>query len=203
MRARLALSVKGIPYQNREEDLSHKSPLLLQANPIHKKVPVLIHNGKPVCESLIIVEYVDEAWRDRTPPLMPSHPYDRAQARFWADVADKKLFPAGGKLWTTKGRELEANRKEFIRVLKLFEAELGEKPYFGGQSLGFLDVALAVYCTWFQVFEVYGNFRIKDHCPKVAAWGNRCMDMDTVSKALPHPNDLYQFVSALRNTWFA
>ncbi|KAF6176433.1 hypothetical protein GIB67_010070 [Kingdonia uniflora] len=31
-------------------------------NPVHKKVPVLIHNGKPISESLIVVQYVDEVW---------------------------------------------------------------------------------------------------------------------------------------------
>ena len=90
MRVRIALAEKGIKYEYKEEDLKNKSPLLLQMNPIHKKIPVLIHNGKPVCESLIIVQYIDEVWKDKS-PLLPSHPYQRAQARFWADFVDKKV----------------------------------------------------------------------------------------------------------------
>ena len=93
MRVQIALEEKGIKYEYREEDLmTHKSPLLLQMNPIHKKIPVLIHNGKPICESLIAVEYIDEVWNDKSPPLLPSDPYQRAQARFWADYVDKKVF---------------------------------------------------------------------------------------------------------------
>ena len=90
MRVRIALAEKGLMYEYREENLWNKSPLLLEMNPVHKKVPVLIHNGKPICESLMIVQYIDEVWKDKS-PLLPSDPYQRAQARFWADYVDKKV----------------------------------------------------------------------------------------------------------------
>ena len=90
MRVRVALAEKGIHYEYKEQDLGNKSPLLLQMNPIHKKIPVLIHNGKPICESLIIVQYIDEVWHNKA-PLLPSDPYQRAQARFWADYVNKKV----------------------------------------------------------------------------------------------------------------
>ena len=91
MRVRIALAEKGIKYEYKEEDLRNKSDLLLQMNPVHKKIPVLIHNGKPVCESLIQVQYIDEVWHDKS-PLLPSDPYQRAIARFWADFVDKKVL---------------------------------------------------------------------------------------------------------------
>lgn len=86
----IALAEKGVKYEYKEEDLSSKSELLLKSNPVHKKIPVLIHDGKTVCESLTIVQYIDEVWSDKA-PLMPSDPYQRAQARFWADYVDKKV----------------------------------------------------------------------------------------------------------------
>lgn len=92
MRVRLALAAKGLEYQTEEEELSQsKSPLLLKVNPVRKKIPVLIHNGKPICESLIIVEYIDEVWKDRY-PLLPADPYQRAKAKFWVDFIDKMVL---------------------------------------------------------------------------------------------------------------
>jgi glutathione S-transferase len=60
MRVRIALAEKGVKYEYKEQSLRNKSVLLLEMNPVHRKIPVLIHNGKPICESLNIVQYIDE-----------------------------------------------------------------------------------------------------------------------------------------------
>ena len=84
-----ALKLKGVPYEYVEEDLFKKSTLLQQYNPVHKKIPVLVHGGKPVCESMIIVEYIDQTWPHN--PLLPTHPYEKAIAPFWVKFAEDKV----------------------------------------------------------------------------------------------------------------
>ncbi|GFY90577.1 glutathione S-transferase tau 3 [Actinidia rufa] len=88
-RIKWALNLKGIEYEYLEQDLFNKGTLLIQCNPVHKKVPVLIHNDRPIAESLIILEYLDETWKNR--PLLPQDPYQRAMARFWAKFVDDKV----------------------------------------------------------------------------------------------------------------
>jgi glutathione S-transferase len=92
-RVMLTLHLKGLSYEYMEEEdvINNKSQLLLESNPVHKKVPVLFHKGKALCESMVIVDDIDEACAAAGPPLLPSEPYERAIARFWVAFIETKV----------------------------------------------------------------------------------------------------------------
>ncbi|KAI3770037.1 hypothetical protein L6452_01157 [Arctium lappa] len=192
-RVKIALAEKGVVnYDYKEEKLADKSSLLLKMNPVHKKVPVLIHHGKPICESNIIVQYIDETWQNDDPPLLPSDPYLKAQARFWADFVDSKVRFSG--IWRTKGEEQESAKKEFIDLLKVLEGQLGEKPYLIGESFGYADIAVIPLSCWFYALETVGKMNIGQECPKLIEWVERCMERESVSKSLPDPHKIYEYL---------
>lgn len=92
-RVEIALKMKGVKYELIEENIASKSPLLLKYNPVHKKIPVLLHNGNSIAESILIIEYIDETWKSGT-PILPKDPHERAMARFWAKYLDDKVHPS-------------------------------------------------------------------------------------------------------------
>ncbi|CAL5386279.1 unnamed protein product [Camellia sinensis] len=194
MRVKIALAEKGIEYEAKEEEnlWGDKSPLLLEMNPVYKTVPVLIHNGKSICESLVIVQYIDDTWHGSS-PLLPSDPYERSQARFWADYICKKLYNIAYKVWKVKGEEQEAFKKEFMECLKTLEGELGDEPYFGGDTFGYVDVVLVSLSPWFYTIETFANFCIETESPKIVLWVKRCMERESVSRSLPDPQQIYGF----------
>lgn len=98
-RVKWGMKLKGIEFEYIEEDIFNRSPLLSEVNPVTGKVPVLIHNGNPLPESSIILEYLDEVWSHA--PLLPIDAYQRARSRFWAKFADQKVFRVCQYLCTT------------------------------------------------------------------------------------------------------
>ncbi|KAH9661661.1 glutathione S-transferase U2 [Citrus sinensis] len=131
-RIELALKLKGVPFEYIEEDLSNKSPELLNYNPVHKKIPVLVHNGKPIAESLVILEYIDETWKNN--PILPQDPYQRAMVRFWAKFIDEKVLATGWKANFGEGKEREVAIEEFAEQMKFLENELNGKDFFVRQD---------------------------------------------------------------------
>ncbi|KAF7040192.1 hypothetical protein CFC21_050109 [Triticum aestivum] len=186
-RAELALRLKGVPYELVEEDLNNKSDLLLTHNPVHKTVPVLLHGDLSIPESLVIVEYVDDAFSG--PPLLPVEPLARANARFWARFLEEEFKkPLWIALWTdgepqaTAARETKAN-------LTLLEAQLPEgKRFFGGDAIGFLDIAVGgALAHWMGVVEEMAGVRLlteEDH-PALCRWARAYRADETVRQCLP------------------
>ncbi|PKA45770.1 putative glutathione S-transferase [Apostasia shenzhenica] len=214
LRVRIALEEKGVRYAYKEEDVFNKSDLLLQSNPIHRKVPVLIHGGRSVCESLVILEYVDQVW-DPSPSLLPADPYHRASARFWADFAGNKrslsvihgkvciygklqIYECERRIRHNKYKDREAAKEELIGHLKLLEELLGDKVYFAGDSFGFLDIALITFSCWFYTFETFGSFVLENECPRLLAWVRRCMERESVAKVLPSPQEVFKIACMVR-----
>lgn len=192
LRVCLALNMKGVSYEYVKEDISNKSELLLKSNPVHKKVPVLIHNGKPICESLVIMQYVDELFAGR--PILPTDPYERATARFWAAYADDKLFPAWYGMVKAQAEEERAEKaKETLAAIEHMEVAFGKcsggNAFFGGDSIGYVDIVLGSFLFWFEAVRRVFDLEIinASKTPLLAAWAERFVGTVEAKEVVPLP----------------
>jgi len=195
-RVELALKLKGVEYEYIEEDLANKSPLLLQYNPVHKKVPVLIHNGKPIAESQVILEYIDETWKQN--PFFPQDPYDRAIARFWAKFIDEKCLQAVWQISWAKDAEREKAIEEACQTLKTLEDELKGKKFFGGDKIGFLDIVANSVAFWVgAITEANGTELVtREKFPVLCVWIDEYLSSNLVQESLPPRAKLVDFFKA-------
>ncbi|XP_071699397.1 probable glutathione S-transferase [Rutidosis leptorrhynchoides] len=184
-RVKIALNLKGIKYQNIEEDLSNKSADLIKYNPVYKKVPVLVHNEKPVSESLVIVEYIGD-WKGV--PILPHDPYERAAARFLAKFIDDKCLPALYKVFKCNGEEqVIAEACEQLHILENELALKAGKKFFGGENINLVDIAAAFIGYWLGSLEQVSNiqFFTRIKFPKLVEWANAFVECQVVKEILP------------------
>ncbi|XP_066384562.1 probable glutathione S-transferase GSTU6 [Miscanthus floridulus] len=200
LRVKLALSFKGLSYEYVEEDLfGSKSELLLKSNPVHNKVPVLIHNGKPICESLIILQYIDEAFAGTGPSLLPADPYERAVARFWAAYIDDKMLAAWKQASRGKTEEDKAEgKKQWFVAVETLEGALRDcgkgKPFFGGDSVGYVDVVLGGLLGWVHANQEAFAIGSLDpqRTPLLVAWSEHFGALETVKPVMPDVSRLVE-----------
>ena len=90
-KVRITLRAKGLDWEARRVDLfksEQYDPDYLKMNP-KGVVPTLVHDGRPVIESTLICEYLDETFPD--PPLIPNDAYGRTRMRLWSKFVDEGL----------------------------------------------------------------------------------------------------------------
>ncbi|KAL4560499.1 hypothetical protein LXL04_032651 [Taraxacum kok-saghyz] len=167
-RAKMALNLKGIKYENIEEDLSNKSADLLKNNPVHKKVPVLVHNGKPISESLVIVEILTR--RSSGVPAI--------------------------KAVGTNGDDHQAIA-EACAQLQVLENELKIKgtKFFGGDNIGLVDIAADFIAYWHGIREEAAGvtFFTKEKFPKLTKWADDFVNCQAVKNTLPPREQMLGF----------
>lgn len=115
------------------------------------EVPVLVDGQTRIFDSTIILEYIEERWRE--PPLMPHDPAARAVARMIEDVCDTQYeavtwgigeIKAFGR---AKGAQAEtllaAAARQTAMLQEWLSAWLGDSAWFGGAVFGRADIAVA------------------------------------------------------------
>ena len=148
-KVRIALLEKGIAFEedatvtpSQKDDYLARSPM--------GKVPYLEVNGTRLCESEVILEYLEEAYPQK--PLLPKDPIARAKVRELVTVMElhlelvaRRLYPGvffGGTLSDGTKQSVE---KDLAKGVRAFKDLAKFDPYLAGKELTLADCAAAVH----------------------------------------------------------
>lgn len=89
-KVRLVLAEKALEWQGHYietgfDKRDQHDPAYLKLNP-RGVVPTLVHDGRVIRESNVIMEYLEDAFPAH--PLRPENPYERAKMRLWTRLID-------------------------------------------------------------------------------------------------------------------
>ncbi|EXB54782.1 Glutathione transferase GST 23 [Morus notabilis] len=196
-----ALKLKGVDYDYIEEDISNKSQLLLEYNPVYKKIPVIVHRGKPIAESFVILEYIEETWPHN--PLLPKDAFERALARFWIKFGAEKVDPVCGSFFTSTagGEEGEKAAKEALEVMKILEEQaLGNNKFFGGETINMVDIAHGWIAHWMECIEELVGVKLiqPTTLPRLYAWVQNFKQVPVINGNLPDRQRLLAHLKSVR-----
>ncbi|MBT4005916.1 MAG: glutathione S-transferase family protein, partial [Rhodospirillales bacterium] len=93
-KVRLTLFEKGLEFESRLVNLQkfeQHNPDYLALNP-SGVVPTLVHDGRAIVESTLIIGYIDDVWS--SPALSPENAYDRARMGLWTKWSDEHAYKA-------------------------------------------------------------------------------------------------------------
>lgn len=191
-RVRIALNLKGLPYEMESIHLTKDggrqfSDAFRAINP-QMRVPALqLSGGEVLTQSLAIIDYLDEVYPD--PPLLPAEALDRARVRAAAQVVACDIHPLNN-LVALRYLKRNLNQEQaaidawyhhwVIEGFKALEQMITPGPYCFGSHVTLADVCL--------VPQVFNARRLKvplDAFPKIVAIETACLKLPAFDKARP------------------
>ena len=191
-RVRIALNLKGLPYEmiavhlTKDGGQQHK-PEFHAINP-QERVPALaLSGGEVLIQSLAIIDYLDEVYPE--PPLLPADALERAKVRALAQIVACDIHPLNNLIAlqylkrTLKHEQAEIDAWYHHWVIEGFsalEAMMQPGPYACGAHVTLADICL--------VPQVFNARRLKvplDNFPKIVAVDAACQKLAAFDKARP------------------
>jgi glutathione S-transferase len=190
-RSRIVLLEKDVPHDVEFIDLANKPAWFLAISPMGR-VPVLLVDDRPVFESMIINELLEELYP--RPPLFPGDAIGRAEARSWIVFANDVLFPGSGAVMTALagGFTGDALAKPLATIrdgLGKLEPQVARAggPFFQGKQFTLVDAAYAPFFRRLREAERWGGaeVRLLAGFPAVSAWAEALLTRPSVARAAP------------------
>lgn len=175
------LEAKKIPYEIEYISLSDKPQWFLDISP-NGQVPLLItDNGQALFESDAIVEYIEEAY----PALQPEISLEtKATNRAWSYLASKNYLVQCSAQRSPNKEILFERCEKLGKAFDRIEKQLGESPYFGGNSIGMVDIAWLPLLHRASIVEQNSGYDFLGDRPKLKAWQHSLLRDELAEKSV-------------------
>jgi glutathione S-transferase len=191
-RSRIVLLDKGVPHAVEFIDLANKPAWFLAVSPMGR-VPVLLVDDRPIFESMVINELLEELYP--RPTLFPRDPIARAEMRAWIVFANDVLMPgsvagmmalAGGFTGEAREKPLAMLRDAFARLER--QMALAGGPFFLGTPFTLVDAAYAPFFRRWRLAEGWGgpDASLLKEFPALSAWADALLARPSVVEAEPN-----------------
>ncbi|KHN99358.1 Thioredoxin-like fold protein [Metarhizium album ARSEF 1941] len=181
----ITLCEKQIPHQYVEINPYKKEADFLALNP-RGLVPTLAvpvgadgKTQKPLYESLVVCEFLEEAYSDEAKygrRLLPSDPYERARARLWIDHVNSRIIPAFYRFLQhtpEKPFSIEQARAELHSHIRTLAEQMDPGgPWFLGEHISLVDISLAPWANRLWLLDHFksGGLGIPPQTDGDAVW---------------------------------
>ncbi|KAF2097961.1 glutathione S-transferase [Rhizodiscina lignyota] len=192
-RAWIALEEKSIPYKYIEVNPYLKDPGFLAISPKGLVPTLTLPDGRPVNDSLIICEYLEDA-HPSSSPLLPKDPYERAQARTWIKHINEAVVPAFFRLLQAQPSEQDKQAKALAELNEALRTvcQKVKGPYFFGEEFGLVDVAIAPWAVRDFIVQEYRGFR-RDDVPGWGSWAEALESRGSVARTTSEKERYVEF----------
>jgi glutathione S-transferase len=107
-----------------------------------------------------------------------------------------QCWPALRKAFSGEEKGCEKAVEEASEVLKFLEKELKEKRFFGGESIGMVDIAANIIGGWLGACEEATGveFFTREKFPKLSNWIDEFVSNSVIKENLPPRDKLVPFL---------
>ncbi|KAJ6721650.1 GLUTATHIONE TRANSFERASE GST 23-LIKE [Salix viminalis] len=122
-------------------------------------------------------------------------------ARFWIQYG-VDTAAALGAFYHGSGEELEKAAKELLESLKILEEQgLGDKKFFGGESMNLVDISYGALGSLLAAVEEVKGVKVLEPStlPRLHAWAKNLDELPVVKENMPAYDKLLAFVTGSMN----
>ena len=147
-------------------------------------MPAVEYQGKALYESLVLCEFLEDAYPKNTPHLLPTDAYTRAFIRLWIDFVSKSIIPTYFRLLQAQDKEKQdAALADFISALRtISEKRQKGGPYFLGNEFSLADIAIAPFAVRDYIVKEHRGYRREDVSNDWVEWAKALESRESVKK---------------------